>query len=338
MRLNLDRQYQVQGWTVSALVHGLALTTVFGLMSQVHQPVSKETFTWDVALVEPETSQEPRQAEINPAQEPAEQTPRPKSPAPVQPHVITQDLQTREVTPAAQHEISQVVETSQPIQQKAVVHTRTEAVTPVNEQRPAEAQQVKQSMVESAFPVVQHDTVTSETGITAAPVQQVVPQPVTTQPVAHPVEPRAVETMPAARVLSEPASSLPEAAAVIDAKPVEPVVRESAPLVAVATSPTPAVKADHRWLAESLWQRVAELKRYPSGARLNGWEGKVVLRVVIRADGHLADVRIQKSSGYDELDRAALEAVRLASPLHMKHELNTPEVAMNLPIVYSLTN
>ena len=49
----------------------------------------------------------------------------------------------------------------------------------------------------------------------------------------------------------------------------------------------PDVKVDHRWLAESLWRRVAELKRYPSSARLNGQEGKVILKAVIRADGHL---------------------------------------------------
>jgi protein TonB len=108
--------------------------------------------------------------------------------------------------------------------------------------------------------------------------------------------------------------------------------------VAKATQPRPAVQADYRWLAESLWRRVAELKRYPSAARLNGWEGRVVLRAVIRSDGHLADISVQKSSGYDALDKAAIEAVRLACPLHMKHELGRGEVAVSLPIVYSLSD
>jgi len=98
------------------------------------------------------------------------------------------------------------------------------------------------------------------------------------------------------------------------------------------------VKADHRWLAESLWRRVAELKRYPSSARLNGQEGKVILKAVIRADGHLIEVSVQKSSGHQILDAAAVEAVKLACPLHMKHAINKPEIVVSLPIVYSLAN
>ncbi len=95
-------------------------------------------------------------------------------------------------------------------------------------------------------------------------------------------------------------------------------------------------KADNRWLAESLWRRVAELKRYPNVARMNGHEGKVIVKAVIRSDGHLADVFVQKSSGYNSLDAAAIEAVRLACPLHMKHALGKPQIVVTLPIVYRL--
>jgi len=110
--------------------------------------------------------------------------------------------------------------------------------------------------------------------------------------------------------------------------------------VQTAKVPAPAAetKTDHRWLAESLWRRVAELKRYPSSARLNGQEGKVILKAVIRSDGHLAEVSVQKSSGHAILDTAAIEAVKLACPLHMKHAINKPEIVVSLPIVYSLAN
>jgi protein TonB len=116
----------------------------------------------------------------------------------------------------------------------------------------------------------------------------------------------------------------------------EPVVKETVPQVAVATHPAPSIKVDHGWLADSLRRRLAELKRYPSTARLNGWEGKVVLRAVIRADGHLAEVKVHRSSGYDALDNAAIEAIRLVCPLHMHQPLGTSEVAVYVPIVYSL--
>ncbi|MEK9142860.1 MAG: energy transducer TonB, partial [Nitrospirota bacterium] len=91
-------------------------------------------------------------------------------------------------------------------------------------------------------------------------------------------------------------------------------------------------------LAESLWRRVAELKRYPNSARMNGQEGKVILKAVIRSDGQLADVFVLKSSGYAALDMAAMETVKLACPLHMKHAIGKPQIVVSLPIVYSLAN
>jgi periplasmic protein TonB len=81
---------------------------------------------------------------------------------------------------------------------------------------------------------------------------------------------------------------------------------------------------------------VAELKRYLSSARMSGQEGIVILTVVIRSDGHLAEVSIQKSSGHELLDAAGIEAVKLACPLHMKHALDKPQIVVSLPIVHSL--
>ena len=323
---------------MSALVHGLALTVALGLMAQVKPVVPKEAFKWDVALVEPPRIQETRQAEIKPIQEPAKPTPRPATPAPSQPQMVTQEVQPREVTPVVQREIRQVVETTQPIQQTVAVQAqaRTEVVTPVREQQPAEVQQIKQAVVESVAPVVHHEEVNAEPAITAAPVQQAVTQPVTTEVSIHPAEVRAVEAASVTRDSDPPAPPAPAAAAASDEKPTEPVVRESAPQVAMATRSTPAVKADYGWLAESLRRRLAEIKRYPSAARLNGWEGKVVLRAVIRADGHLSEVKVHRSSGYETLDNAAMEAIRLVCPLHMSNAMGAAEVAVYVPIVYSL--
>ena len=97
-------------------VHSLALTVTLGLMAQVKPVVPKEAFQWDVSLVEPQ-NQETGQAEIIPTQEPATPTARPAAPAPSQPQMVTQDVQTHEVTPVVQREVHQVIETSQPIQQ-----------------------------------------------------------------------------------------------------------------------------------------------------------------------------------------------------------------------------
>ena len=337
MTLSPDGQYRLQGWVVSALFHGLALTVALGLMAQVKSVVPKEAFKWDVALVEPQRMQVEPQAATTPTQEPAKPTPRPAVPAPTQPQMVTQEVQAREVPPVVQREIRQVVEPSQPIQQTVAVQTRTETVTPIKEQQPAEVQQATQAVVESIAPVVHHEAVSTEPAITAAAVQQAVSQSEpTTSPSTHPVETRAIEAASLTRDPEMQASPAPAAAAVSDAKPTEAVVRESAPQVAVATRPTPSVKTDYGWLAESLRRRLSELKRYPSAARLNGWEGKVVLRAVIRSDGHLSEVKVHRSSGYESLDNAAMEAIRLVCPLHLTNSIGAAEVAVYVPIVYSL--
>lgn len=49
---------------------------------------------------------------------------------------------------------------------------------------------------------------------------------------------------------------------------------------------------------------------YPWAARREGFQGRVVLDVVVAADGHVRDVWVQRSSGRPDCDRAALETVR----------------------------
>jgi protein TonB len=294
---------------VSAIVHGLALTVAIGLMTQVKPVVPKEVFTWDVALVEPQQVHEASPAEVTPAQEPAKPTSRPAVPAPTQP---------KKVTPVVQHEIRQPVETIKQTQQAVAVQPKVETVAPVLEQQPSEVQQIEQSVVEPVPPVMQ---------------QEVATQPVITETPVQPVEAHAVETTP---VTHDPAPLDPPAPATVATSDAKPVVRESAPQTAMVTSPAPAVKVDHGWLAELLRRRLAEIKRYPSTARLNGDEGKVVLRAVIRADGHLSEVKVHRSSGHEALDNAALESIRLVCPLHMHQPLGTSEVAVYIPIVYSL--
>jgi protein TonB len=199
---------------------------------------------------------------------------------------------------------------------------------------------------------------------TSQTVTQVEPQVEPPQPVEQRVEVPQVREEPVEQRVVEVDAPKPEP--VIETKAPEPVVVASLPepvtSTPVSSSDVPIVpetsppaltqesamnaasvlgheaKVDNRWLAESLWRRVAELKRYPNSARMNGQEGKVILKAVIRSDGHLADVSIQRSSGYEALDLAAMEAVKLACPLHMKHAIGKPLIVVSLPIVYSLAN
>ena len=45
-------------------------------------------------------------------------------------------------------------------------------------------------------------------------------------------------------------------------------------------------------------------------ARQRSWQGTVLLRVYVGADGKALQVNIQRSSGHDTLDESALDAVK----------------------------
>ena len=49
---------------------------------------------------------------------------------------------------------------------------------------------------------------------------------------------------------------------------------------------------------------------YPALSKRLGEQGTVLLRVLITADGKAGAVEIKKSSGFERLDRAAIEAVK----------------------------
>lgn len=51
---------------------------------------------------------------------------------------------------------------------------------------------------------------------------------------------------------------------------------------------------------------------YPEIAQQNGWEGRVIVRAYISAEGTVGEAEISRSSGHQELDEAALVAVRRA--------------------------
>ncbi|MFM8551028.1 MAG: energy transducer TonB, partial [Nitrospiraceae bacterium] len=85
-----------------------------------------------------------------------------------------------------------------------------------------------------------------------------------------------------------------------------------------------------------LWERVGHLKRYPHVARLKHLEGKVVVRAVINAEGHLARAEVVQSSGYTVLDEDAIATLHRACPLHLAQPLGRTEVVVQVPINYRL--
>jgi len=79
-----------------------------------------------------------------------------------------------------------------------------------------------------------------------------------------------------------------------------------------AEEPAPAEPAAQGGVSRPPLPPPAALRRvdYPARARRRGWEGAVVLRLRIDAEGAVGEVEVAESSGYRILDRAARDAVR----------------------------
>ncbi|SNZ13623.1 TonB family protein [Hydrogenobacter hydrogenophilus] len=72
---------------------------------------------------------------------------------------------------------------------------------------------------------------------------------------------------------------------------------------------------------------------YPLLARKMGWEGRVVVCFRLTPDGRLEDLHVLESSGYEILDRSALEAVSRSAHLFPKPPV---EVLIKLPVNFRL--
>jgi len=72
--------------------------------------------------------------------------------------------------------------------------------------------------------------------------------------------------------------------------------------------------------------------QYPDGARRRGEQGAVVLEIGVGADGSVGSVEVVTSSGYPELDGAAVRAVRSArfSPARSERESVASTARMTL--------
>ena len=359
------------GWGASLLLHACLALAAFGLMPKMAMVVEKEPFKWDVALVEAprEVVRQEEPAPVPqvqpPVPTPVKPRPEPVRAVPPPPQPVQRQVETRVVPQAIQREVQPVVETVRPQEQiqptREVVQVQAKPIEPQEIQKteplmqaavPAEvvretAPAVEQTVVEAASATAQ--TYQAQAVVSEPTVMETRPEPVVTAsaPVVHAApaaEPAPASPAPAVEAVasvSEPAPAPPAPTAPVAAAPEaaaqpDPATLQEHQVVARVATPRPATKADYGWLAESLHRRIIELRHYPSTARLNGWEGKVVLKVSIRQDGQLKDVEVVKSSGHESLDQAAMEAVRRACPLHMKHELTAPMVVLHLPVSYSL--
>jgi protein TonB len=214
----------------------------------------------------------------------------------------------------------------QPVPAQPMVETVQRVVQPL---RPAPqiVQHEPTTVKQTASVVTQavQPSETSQTSETSASIAPTATREAVAQEEQVVATPAAVTQQTAAPVVTEPLVTRQDAEPAVQHAAVEQTVTQTAP-----------VKADYGWLVKALLGRLDQLKNYPHLARINHWEGKVVLRAVIKDDGQVLMIDVHESSGRLILDNDAIETLRRASPLKLDHPLGKPQVAILMPISYAL--
>lgn len=136
------------------------------------------------------------------------------------------------------------------------------------------------------------------------------------QPVTPPAEepvlaPPAEPAGPPAE-LPGPVAALPLAAPAAEPAAQEPVSNPAPPAPAPSSTALLQDRESLRGYERSLSAAAAAHKQYPRIARVRGWQGTVQILVRIGPNGQVQDVQVAESSGYEVLDRQALDMVRKA--------------------------
>ncbi len=76
--------------------------------------------------------------------------------------------------------------------------------------------------------------------------------------------------------------------------------------------------------------------RYPWVARIQGWEGTVLVRAMVTPTGEAASVQVRKSSGYTTLDQAASAAVSRWRFVPAQRKGRTVASSVEVPITFRL--
>lgn len=185
------------------------------------------------------------------------------------------------------------------------------------------------------------------------------PEPVEIQPEAPPevvtppekikpkVEPKPIiKPTPKPVPLPEPATEAVEAPPpVTDVIAVQKTESVAAPIVAPEPKPAPPppqprivdTSAAKNGYGNTLWGAISKHKKYPRIAQARGWQGEVILELLLDGDGKLLSKTIIQKSGYDVLDQQALEMVDKAIPFPAPPDaLRGTSFSIKVPIPFKL--
>lgn len=194
-------------------------------------------------------------------------------------------------------------------------------------------------------------------------VEIVQPKMPETAPVIAPEPPKPVEQV---KPLPEPIKPLPKKEVTIEPKPVEnkptpaqteppapPAVITASPKVDTPSElkvppppPNPPKKIEHNeddvnaalsQYNSTLGRAIAKHKQYPKIAQMRGWQGDVLLDLKLDGSGNVLSANVKEGSGFEALDKQALEMVRKASPFPAPPEaLRDRSFNITVPVSFKL--
>jgi protein TonB len=151
------------------------------------------------------------------------------------------------------------------------------------------------------------------------PLTQAMPLPMISIALSAPSQPAPQEPAVPAKPLPKPKPKAqkkiqrkpkpsPEKAALAKEQPSE-AIQETPPAPVLAQSASP--RAEPYTPASSHANYLNNPRPvYPAVARRRHWEGLVLLKAFVTAQGHCGQISVNRSSGHEALDEAALDAVR----------------------------
>lgn len=159
--------------------------------------------------------------------------------------------------------------------------------------------------------------------------------PAATPPVAPPSTPAAPATPPVAA--SQPAQPASAAASV---PPSATAGRPGGQEVASIDSNRASTSADEgsiQQFRQNILIATRRYKRYPAQAMEKGWQGRVVIHLVIGSNGLTQSYAVKSSSGFQMLDETALDMVKKGRPLvQVPVALRGQQFEVDVPVIFDL--
>ena len=181
------------------------------------------------------------------------------------------------------------------------------------------------------------------------PPPVVLPEPIKAQP--EPIKPK-IEPKPEPKPISKPLlvpteikndPAPPPPTEVIAVTPKQDATPSPMPPVAITPPepPKPAIPVDTSAARDSygntLWGEIGKHKQYPRIAQMRGWQGEAIVELLLDGNGKLKSKKIIQSSGYDALDKQALDMVEKAAPFPAPPEiLRGGSFSIKVPIPFKL--